>query len=263
MEQIRQKTDYFGTEKIGKILFRLAPPVMLAQLIQALYNIIDSVFVGKYSDNGLTALSIVYPLQLLMIALAVGTGVGTPLAVVLWALFAGICYMIMPAYARMQTDSPEIIANVITYGRTVCVLSIGLFLEKVCVYLLNLLPQFPGAVLIALQQIAVATAIQDVEFVLGGHVGRHQRQEIHIKQGALRAQNVVAMLIGHEITVIQQVDHASGTTDTLVTLYLALYLGNLVLQHFLASGLVAGVAGGYGVEYLCHMNMHLRTTKII
>ena len=76
MEQIRQKTDYFGTEKIGKILFRLAPPVMLAQLIQALYNIIDSVFVGKYSDNGLTALSIVYPLQLLMIALAVGTGVG-------------------------------------------------------------------------------------------------------------------------------------------------------------------------------------------
>ena len=155
MEQIRQKTDYFGTEKIGKILFRLAPPVMLAQLIQALYNIIDSVFVGKNSDNGLTALSIVYPLQLLMIALAVGTGVGintimasklglgqsekadeyagvgTPLAVVLWALFAGICYMIMPAYARMQTDSPEIIANVITYGRTVCVLSIGLFLESI------------------------------------------------------------------------------------------------------------------------------------
>lgn len=66
----------FGTEKISKILFRLAPPVMLAQLIQALYNIIDSLFVGRYSDSGLTALSIIYPLQLLMIALAVGTGVG-------------------------------------------------------------------------------------------------------------------------------------------------------------------------------------------
>ena len=49
---------------------------MLAQLIQALYNIVDSFFVGKYSDSGLTALSIIYPLQLLMIALAVGTGVG-------------------------------------------------------------------------------------------------------------------------------------------------------------------------------------------
>ena len=66
----------FGTEKISKILLRLAPPVMLAQLIQALYNIIDSLFVGRYSDSGLTALSIIYPIQLLMIALAVGTGVG-------------------------------------------------------------------------------------------------------------------------------------------------------------------------------------------
>ena len=69
-------TELFGTEKVGKILLRLAPPVMLAQLIQALYNIVDSLFVGKYADSGLTALSIVYPLQLLMIALAVGTGVG-------------------------------------------------------------------------------------------------------------------------------------------------------------------------------------------
>ena len=66
----------YGGEKISKILFKLAPPVMLAQLIQALYNVIDSLFVGRYSDAGLTALSIVYPLQLLMIALAVGTGVG-------------------------------------------------------------------------------------------------------------------------------------------------------------------------------------------
>ena len=66
---------FYGKEKISKILLKLAPPVMLAQLIQALYNIIDSLFIGRFSDDGLTALSIVYPLQLLMIALAVGTGV--------------------------------------------------------------------------------------------------------------------------------------------------------------------------------------------
>ena len=69
-------TEFFGQEKISKILFKLAPPVMFAQLIQALYNIVDSLFVGKYSDSDLTALSIIYPIQLLMIALAVGTGVG-------------------------------------------------------------------------------------------------------------------------------------------------------------------------------------------
>ena len=76
MEAIKEQSNYFGTERISKILFKMAPPVMLAQLIQALYNIVDSVFVGRFSDSGLTALSIIYPIQLLMIALAVGTGVG-------------------------------------------------------------------------------------------------------------------------------------------------------------------------------------------
>lgn len=69
-------SEFYGKEKISRILLKIAPPVMLAQLIQALYNIVDSLFVGKYSETGLTALSIIYPLQLLMIALAVGTGVG-------------------------------------------------------------------------------------------------------------------------------------------------------------------------------------------
>ena len=150
-----EKTDLFGTKKIGKILLRLAPPVMLAQLIQALYNIVDSLFVGRYSDSGLTALSIIYPIQLLMIAFAVGTGVGintvmaaklgtgnrkeadeyagvgTPLAVVLWVLFAAVCWAIMPFYARMSTDSEAVIRDVITYGRIVCVFSFGLFLESI------------------------------------------------------------------------------------------------------------------------------------
>ena len=145
----------FGKEKIGKILLKTAPPVMLAQLIQALYNIVDSLFIGKYAETGLTALSIVYPLQLLMIALAVGTGVGintvmaakmgvgkhkeaeeyagvgTPLAIALWLLFATICIFIMPVYARMSTDSPVVIDEVIRYGRIVCVGSIGLFLESI------------------------------------------------------------------------------------------------------------------------------------
>lgn len=70
------QTSMFGTEKIYKILLRLAPPVMFAQLIQALYNIVDSYFVGKYSPDGLTALSVIFPVQLIITALAVGTGVG-------------------------------------------------------------------------------------------------------------------------------------------------------------------------------------------
>lgn len=147
--------ELFGREKISKVLFRLAPPVMLAQLIQALYNIVDSLFVANYSQTGLTALSIIYPIQLLMIALAVGSGVGintvmaarlgsgrraeadeyagtgTPLAVALWAVFAAVCWAIMPAYAKMSTTTPEVIEAVISYGRIVCVFSFGLFLESI------------------------------------------------------------------------------------------------------------------------------------
>ena len=66
----------FGTLPVWKILLRVAPPVMLAQLIQALYNVVDSFFVGRYSGDGLTALSVIYPIQLVITALAVGTGVG-------------------------------------------------------------------------------------------------------------------------------------------------------------------------------------------
>lgn len=150
-----QDSEFFGKEKISRILFKIAPPVMLAQLIQALYNIIDSLFVGKCSESGLTALSIIYPIQLLMIALAVGSGVGintriahymglgdkrkaditagvgTPLALVLWVIFAVVCYMIMPYYAAMNTESEAVIQDVISYGRIVCVFSIGLFAESI------------------------------------------------------------------------------------------------------------------------------------
>lgn len=70
------QNDWYGREKISKILLKVAPPVMLAQLIQALYNIVDSFFVGIYSNDALTALSVIYPMQLVIIALAVGTGVG-------------------------------------------------------------------------------------------------------------------------------------------------------------------------------------------
>lgn len=148
------ETNLFDTEHIGRVLLKMAPPVMLAQLIQALYNIVDSFFIGNYSDSGLTALSIIFPIQLLMIAFAVGTGVGintcmahrmgvnlkqesedaagmsAPLALCLWGIFALICYLILPSYASMSTDSEVVIQDVIVYGRIVCVFSMGLFAES-------------------------------------------------------------------------------------------------------------------------------------
>ena len=155
MEQGSAEAQFFGQEKISKILLKIAPPVMLAQLIQALYNIVDSLFVGRYAESGLTALSIIYPIQLLMMALAIGTGVGintamaarfgvgkrekaeefagvgTPLAGILWIIFAIFTWLLMPVYARLSSPSPEVVRNVVTYGRIVCVFSFGLFFESI------------------------------------------------------------------------------------------------------------------------------------
>ena len=150
---LTKENDFFGKEKISRILLQIAPPVMLAQLIQALYNIVDSFFVGRYSANALTALSVIYPLQLIIIALAVGTGVGlntymareyaqenpeaadaaagtgTVLAFGTWVVFAAISALIMGPYVRTSATSPEAIADAVIYGRIVCIGSLGAFLE--------------------------------------------------------------------------------------------------------------------------------------
>ena len=152
-DNLTTENDFFGKEKISRILLQIAPPVMLAQLIQALYNIVDSFFVGRYSANALTALSVIYPLQLIIVALAVGTGVGlntymareyaqdnskaadaaagtgTILALATWAVFAAISALIMGPYVRTSATSPEAIADAIVYGRIVCIGSLGAFLE--------------------------------------------------------------------------------------------------------------------------------------
>lgn len=148
-----KEANLFDEESIWKILLKIAPPVMLAQLINALYNIVDSFFVGQYSGDGLTALSIVFPIQLIITAVAVGTGVGvntkisrhyamgeqeaadktagtgTALAVVSWAIFAAVSAAIMRPFITMSADSAAAVEYGVTYGTIVCVGSLGVFLE--------------------------------------------------------------------------------------------------------------------------------------
>ncbi len=145
--------DYFGREKISKVLLKIAPPVMFSQLIQSFYNIVDSFFVGKFSNDALTALSVIYPLQLVIIALAVGTGVGvntymaskyahdktedaeyaagtgTILAVVTWAIFALLSFFTMRPYVLTSASEEAAIEYAVTYGNIVCIGSLGSFLE--------------------------------------------------------------------------------------------------------------------------------------
>ena len=70
------KENKMGILPINKLLFNMSLPIMVSMLIQALYNIVDSIFVSKISENAFTAVSLAFPVQNLMIALGAGTGVG-------------------------------------------------------------------------------------------------------------------------------------------------------------------------------------------
>ena len=61
---------------MGPLIFSMALPAMISMIINALYNIVDSIFVAKYSQDALAAVSLVYPIQMLVVAIGVGTGVG-------------------------------------------------------------------------------------------------------------------------------------------------------------------------------------------
>ncbi len=74
MENIRE--NKMGTMPINKLLLSLSLPMVASMLVQALYNIVDSVFVSMYNADAFTAVSLAFPLQNLMIAFATGTGVG-------------------------------------------------------------------------------------------------------------------------------------------------------------------------------------------
>ena len=65
-----------GVMPVRKLILHMSWPMMLSMLIQALYNMVDSIFVAQISEEAFLALSLVYPVQMLMVAVCVGTGVG-------------------------------------------------------------------------------------------------------------------------------------------------------------------------------------------
>lgn len=70
------KENKMGTMPVGRLLLQVSLPIIVSMFVQALYNIVDSIFVAKLSEDALAAVSLVFPVQNLMIAVAVGTGVG-------------------------------------------------------------------------------------------------------------------------------------------------------------------------------------------
>ena len=73
---VMERENIMGTMEISPLLVKLSVPMMISMLVQALYNVVDSVFVSWVSEEALTAVSLAFSLQNMMIAVGVGTGVG-------------------------------------------------------------------------------------------------------------------------------------------------------------------------------------------
>lgn len=138
---------------INRLLINMSLPMMVSMLVQALYNVVDSVFVSRINENALTAVSLAFPLQNLMIAVAAGTGVGvnallskslgeknyekvnrTADNAVFLALISYLAMLLIGIFGvgifyRSQTSDAQIAAYGISYGRICCCLSFGIFLQ--------------------------------------------------------------------------------------------------------------------------------------
>ena len=148
-----QKENKMGVMPVGQLLFTMSLPIMISMLVQALYNVVDSMFVARVSENALTALSIAFPIQNLMIAVSVGLGVGLNAVVsralgakdtkgvnraatngIMLMFICGLLFMLGGAtlvrpYFEMQTDIEEIVTSGIDYTSIVMMGSMGVFMQ--------------------------------------------------------------------------------------------------------------------------------------
>lgn len=144
-----QKTNIMQSETIPRLLFKMSFPMMLSMLIQALYNVVDSIFVAMVSETALTAVSLAFPLQNLLIAAAVGTGVGVNsllsrrlgegrteeanavassalfLALALSVIFIAIGLFLAKPFLALFTDSSELLELSASYTRICLIISFG------------------------------------------------------------------------------------------------------------------------------------------
>lgn len=140
-----------GTMPVLKLIFNMSLPIMFSMLVMALYNIVDSIFVGKISVDALTAVSLAFPVQNLMVSFAVGTAVGVNallslrlgqknqhdvnktamngvfLSVVTWIVFAVAGTLISSSYLKSQTDNSSVIHLGEQYLEIILILGFGQF----------------------------------------------------------------------------------------------------------------------------------------
>ena len=154
MEQRKEmKENKMGTMPVNRLLITMSLPMMASMLVQALYNIVDSIFVSRINENALTAVSLAFPIQTLMVAVGVGTCVGINAVLsralgakkqdmvdktagngifvmaVSYVVFLLIGLFATKAFYLSQTEDTQIVQYGCEYLSMVCCLSFGIFAQ--------------------------------------------------------------------------------------------------------------------------------------
>ena len=150
-----------GIMPVGKLLVNMALPMIISMLVQALYNVVDSVYVSQISESAVTALSLAFPIQNMQIGFAVGIGVGVnsllskslgeinreaanrtagngfTLMFIVTAAFILFGFFGVRPYYEMQSAVTETVEGGIAYSRICCVWTLGVFISILCERLLQ------------------------------------------------------------------------------------------------------------------------------
>ena len=150
---LSEPENIMGTMDVNPLLIKLSIPMMISMLVQALYNVVDSIFVARVSENALTAVSLAFSLQNMMFAVGIGTGVGVNallskslgeknqsranktaenglfLALCSYLVFLVLGLTVVRPYFYAQTADADIAEQGIRYLTICCVLSLGMFMQ--------------------------------------------------------------------------------------------------------------------------------------
>ncbi len=148
-----EQDNKMGTSPILPLIFSMAVPAMFSMLVQSLYNVVDSIFVAQIGESALTAVSLAFPVQMLMMAMGVGTAVGINslvsrrlgekrqeeanhaathgllLALFGWLLFALFGILLTEPFFHSFTKDPVVFEMGVAYTRLVTVFSVGIFVQ--------------------------------------------------------------------------------------------------------------------------------------
>lgn len=161
MQKETLQENKMGVMPVGKLLVNMALPMIISMLVQALYNIVDSVYVSQVSESAVTALSLAFPVQNMQIGFAVGVGVGVNallsqslgrkdqesvnwaagqgvfLALVATGLFMLFGFFGVRPYYTMQSTVAETVEGGIAYTSICCIFTVGVFIQVLCERLLQ------------------------------------------------------------------------------------------------------------------------------